>query len=80
MEKIGISEFRARCLAVLGRVQKTRMPICVTRRGIPIAEVIPPSAVQERAEWIESMKGSVKILGDIISPASSGCEWEAERE
>lgn len=80
MEKIAISEFKAKCLAVLDRVQKTRQPICVTRHGVPVAEVIPPSAVQERTEWIESMKGSVKILGDIISPASPESEWEAERE
>lgn len=80
MEKIAISEFKAKCLAVLDRVQKTRQPICVTRHGVPVAEVIPPSAVQGRTEWIESMKGSVKILGDIISPASPESEWEAERE
>ena len=80
MEKIAISEFKAKCLALLDRVQKTRKPICVTRHGVPVAEVVPPTLIQDRTEWIESMKGSVKILGDIISPASPESEWEAERE
>jgi prevent-host-death family protein len=80
MEKIAISEFKAKCLAVLERVHKTRKPVCITRHGIPVAEVIPPSSVQERTAWIESMKGSVKILGDIISPANEESEWEVERD
>jgi prevent-host-death family protein len=80
MEKIAISEFKAKCLAVLDRVHKTRKPICVTRHGTPVAEVIPPSAVQERSSWIASMKGSVKILGDIISPANEEGEWEVEQD
>ena len=80
MEKIAISEFKAKCLSVLDRVQKTRQPICITRHGVPAVEVIPAPVIQERSEWIESMKGSVKILGDIVSPASPASEWEAERE
>ena len=80
MEKIAISEFKAKCLAVLERVHKTRKPVCVTRHGTPVAEVIPPSSVQGRAEWIASMKGSVKILGDIVSPANEKDEWEVERD
>jgi prevent-host-death family protein len=80
MEEIAISEFKAKCLAVLERVRKTRRPICVTRHGTPVAEVIPPSSVQERSTWIGSMKDSVEILGDIISPANEEREWEVLRE
>jgi prevent-host-death family protein len=80
MEKIAISEFKAKCLAVLERVHKTRKPICVTRHGTPVAEVIPPSTVQERSAWIGSMTDSVKILGDIVSPANEETEWEVLRD
>jgi len=41
MREIAISEFKARCLALLEEVSKTRKPIRITRRGKPIAEVVP---------------------------------------
>jgi prevent-host-death family protein len=77
MDEMAISEFKAKCLAVLERVHKTKRPICITRHGKPVAEVVPPSSIQERSAWIGSMKGSVEIIGDIISPANEESEWEA---
>jgi prevent-host-death family protein len=70
VEEIAISEFKTKCIAVLERIRKTRTPIRITRRGRPIAEVVPLSSVQKRSAWIGSMKDSVQILGDIISPAN----------
>jgi len=80
VEEIAISEFKAKCLALLERVRNTRTPIRITRHGKPIAEVVPPSSVQERSAWIGSMKDSVEILGDIISPANEESEWEVVRD
>jgi prevent-host-death family protein len=70
MEEIAISEFQANCLAILERVQLTKTPIRVTRSGTPVAEIVPPAAVMDRAKWIGSMKDSIKITGDIVSPAN----------
>jgi prevent-host-death family protein len=80
MQEIAISEFKAKCLALLDQVSKTKRPIRVTRFGKAIAEVVPPSAVRGRAAWIGSMKDSVEIVGDIISPANEESEWEALRK
>lgn len=80
MQEIAISEFKAKCLALLERVEKTKQPIRITRHGKPIAEVIPSKPVMDRAAWIGSMKDSMEILGDIISPASDEDEWEALRD
>ena len=80
MREIAISEFKAKCLALLQQVSKTKRPIRVTRFGRPIAEVVPPSSIQERAAWIGSMKDSMEIVGDIISPANEENEWEALRD
>ena len=76
MEEIAISKFKAKCLALLEQVRLTRKPIRVTRFGKPIAEVIPPSSVQGRAAWIGSMKDSIEIVGDIVSPANEESDWE----
>jgi prevent-host-death family protein len=78
MKEVAISEFKAKCLAILDEVQKTKQPIRVTRRGRPIAEVGPPSPANSR-DWIGSMK-EMKILGDIISPASDEDDWEVLRD
>lgn len=80
MKEVAISEFKAKCLALLEEVRLTKKPILVTRFGKPVAEVIPASNVQDRASWIGSMKGSFQILGDIVSPANEEDEWEVLRD
>jgi prevent-host-death family protein len=80
MKEVAISEFKAKCLALLEQVRQTRKPIRVTRFGKPVAEIVPPTIVEDRASWIGSMKDSIEIHGDIISPANDEDEWEALRD
>jgi prevent-host-death family protein len=80
MKEIAISEFKAKCLSLLDQVEKTKKPIRVTRFGKPIAEVIPPSHEADHANWIGSMKDTMKILRDIVSPANDESDWEALRD
>jgi prevent-host-death family protein len=80
MDEIAISEFKAKCLALLEQVRATKKPIRITRRGKPVAEIVPPSAVMDRKKWIASMKDTMEILGDIISPANDEDEWEVLRD
>jgi prevent-host-death family protein len=80
MQEVAISEFKAKCLALLEQVRATKKPIRITRFGKPVAEVIPPTAVEDRAAWIGSMKDTMKITGDIVSPATDEEEWEVLRD
>ena len=80
MQEIAISEFKAKCLAVLERVRLTKKPIRVTRFGKPVAEVVPPTSVEDRSSWIGSMKNSMRIKGDIVSPATNEDDWEVLRD
>jgi len=80
MQEIAISEFKAKCLAVLEQVRATKKPIRITRFGKPVAEVVPPTAVEDRAAWIGSMRGTMRITGDIVSPANDEDEWEVLRD
>ena len=64
---------------MIERVRRTRKPLRVTRRGKPIADIVPTAAIKavmDRAKWIGSMNGTAKILGDIVSPAIDKDEWE----
>jgi prevent-host-death family protein len=80
MQEIAISEFKAKCLAVLEQVRATKKPIRITRFGKPVAEVVPPTVVEDRKAWIGSMKDTMKITGDIVSPATDEDEWEVLRD
>jgi prevent-host-death family protein len=77
METIAISEFKARCLAILEKVRRTGRPVVVTRRGEPVAEIGPPSPVRHDASWLGSAMGTGRIVGDIVAPVSTESDWEA---
>ena len=80
MQEVAISEFKAKCLSLIDQVQKTKTPIRITRFGEAVAEVIPPSPEAPASDWIGSMKGTMKILGDIVSPADNEKDWEVLRD
>ena len=80
MQEVAISEFKAKCLALLEQVRATKKPIRITRFGKPVAEVVPPTAVEDRKAWIGSMKDTMRITGDIVSPATDEDEWEVLRD
>ena len=79
MKEIAISEFKAKCLAILDQVQKTKHPVRITRRGKPVAEVVPPSPAQPKIVF-GFMKGKMEIVGDILSPANDPDDWEVLRD
>jgi prevent-host-death family protein len=80
MKEVAISEFKAKCLSLLEQVRQTKKPLRVTRFGKPIAEVIPPSPESGERDWIGSMKDTMKILDDIVSPATDEKDWEVLRD
>jgi len=80
VKEIAISEFKANCSAILERVRNTRKPIRVTRRGEPLAEIVPISPRKPRRRWLGSMAGPTRVLGDIVGPTGSLDDWEAWRD
>jgi prevent-host-death family protein len=76
VKTIAISVFKATCLAVLEEVRRTGAPIVVTRRGQPIAEVIPPSLASASEGWLGAMRSTATITGDLVSPPGDASDWE----
>ena len=64
--------FKAQCLAMLDEVAETGIAIVITKRGKPVARVVPvqPDATPD-------LRGSVVREGDLISPIAS--DWSADR-
>lgn len=80
MKTISISRFKATCLAVLEEVRTSGEPILVTKRGVPIAEVVPPSGTATGERALGVFAGSATIVGDIVTPVLDAAEWDALRE
>jgi len=80
MEEVAISEFKAKCLALLERVRQTKKPLRITRFGKPVAEVVLPSPDTEQNSWIGSMKDTMQILGDIVAPVVDEADIKALHE
>ena len=70
------SEFKKHCLALLDRVARTGTPIVVTKRGRPVARLVPISE-----EAARSTEGSVTLLADDDAAYySTGEAWDAARK
>ncbi|PWB76974.1 MAG: type II toxin-antitoxin system Phd/YefM family antitoxin [Candidatus Methylomirabilota bacterium] len=76
VEQVTISKFKATCLALLDKVKRTGQPILITRRGQPIAQVLPPPPAERPASWLGSFQSTGRIVGDIISPPLEEDDWE----
>jgi hypothetical protein len=74
MRTMLVSEFKAKCVAALKEVQRTRQSVLVTFRGKPLATVRP---VPEpgRGKRFGRLKGSMVIRRDIVRAATTG-DWE----
>jgi prevent-host-death family protein len=75
MKTMAAGEFKARCLEVMDQVNATRTPVVITKRGKPVAKLVP--AEEFRATAFDSLKGKIEIVGDIISPVIPPEDWEA---
>ena len=80
MRTIGAAKFKAECLALMDEVNAKGTHIVITKKGKPIAKLIP--LVDEKAE--ESPLsflyiGGGKVIGDITGPVVALDEYEAVR-
>jgi len=70
LQSVPAGQFKAQCLALLDRVAETGEELVVTKRGKPVARLVPVAPPP-------GLKGAVVWEGDLISPI--GDAWTAER-
>ncbi len=72
---IAAGEFKTHCLKLMDQVRTQHRSFVVTKRGKPVAKLVP---VDEEAAkpLFGSMKGRVRVAGDIVAP--TGEAWHAE--
>jgi len=78
MKRLNATEFKSGCLALLDQVARSGESITITKRGKPVAQLVPvrPSNVRYPQD---ALRGTVRVLGDVLSPALSPADWEVER-
>ena len=73
MKTMAAGSFKARCLAVMDEVQAKREAVVITKRGKPVVKLVPADVGKD--DIYGFLKGKVKIVGDVVSPALTPEEW-----
>jgi prevent-host-death family protein len=74
MREYSISQFKAHALAILKAVDETGESVLVTKRGRPVARVVPCAADVSLVRP-GHLRGSVIAETDIVSPLGAE-QWE----
>jgi prevent-host-death family protein len=77
MKTMAAGQFKARCLKVMDQVRATREPVTITKKGRPVAKLVPADGQPE--DIFGCLKGEIEIVGDVVSPAVSLEDWEVLR-
>jgi prevent-host-death family protein len=74
--ELSATEFKATCLKVMEDVHRSRKPVIVSKRGKPLVKIVP--AEEKRpVPLFGYMRGTMKIVGDIVAPDPE--IWDSER-
>lgn len=71
---IGAGDFKAKCLQLLDDVAEHRESLVITKRGKPVAKLVP---MPPDTELFGALAGSVLDEADIIAPIDA--EWDAAK-
>jgi prevent-host-death family protein len=72
---IAAGAFKARCLAIMDEVQAKREAVVITKRGKPVAKLVPVEKQEDDIFGFMKSKGKIEIKGDIVSPVLTPEEW-----
>ena len=83
-KQIGAGAFKQVCLSLLDEVAEAKTEVIITKRGRPIARLVPMASDREREQaLLASLRGSVRIVGseaDLLRPSSEDEEWSILRD
>lgn len=77
MKTIPAGQFKARCLRLMDEVRTTREPVLITKKGRPVAKLVP--ADRQPEDIFGCLRNEIKIMGDIESPVTPLEDWDALR-
>ena len=72
MKSMAAGKFKDTCLKTLDDVEKTKIAVVITKRGRPVAKLVPYVARQTKINLTGSV---VREVGD---PFGTGEDWDAD--
>lgn len=78
VKTIPAGQFKQTCLRLLDEVRDRGESFVVTKRGVPVARVVPVPRESE-SDWAGALCDRGKIVGDLVEPALDPADWEALR-
>lgn len=73
---ISAGEFKTHCLSLMDQVQKSGAELVITKRGKPVAKLVPAGSKHMPLAGFMKKYGEVKIHGDIMQPIK--VKWKAQ--
>ncbi len=67
MKTMAAGSFKVHCLALMDEVQAKRETVIITKRGKPVAKLLP--AGKDTDDIYNFLRGKGTVAGDVISPA-----------
>jgi prevent-host-death family protein len=74
---VAVSELKTHCLRLVDSVARERRELIVTKRGKPIARLVPISEVSAN-ETLTRLRGTL-IGGNRVEDFDTGTVWDATR-
>jgi prevent-host-death family protein len=75
MKTMPAGEFKAKCLRVMEDVKKYRIPVVITKKGKPVAKLVPPD--EPKRDVFGCMADAFTFIGDVESPVLPPIEeWD----
>ena len=78
MKTLLVSDFKARCIEVINAVSEGGEEVLVTRRGKPLARILPARPRGNGTRPLGALAGEAEQRGDIVHVDLSG-HWESLR-
>jgi prevent-host-death family protein len=73
MKTISAAAFKAQCLTLMDDVCATKRPLLITKRGKPVARLMP--VAEDKDDFIGRLKGVFEVVGDLDEDAPE--PWES---
>jgi prevent-host-death family protein len=77
MKTMLVSEFKAKCIATLKEVQRTREPMLITLRGKPLVTV-QPAQPPGREKRLGGLKGRMTVRRNLVKTDTTR-DWDMLR-
>jgi len=75
MTTLLVSDFKSHCLAVLDRVHTDGEAVLITRRGKPLAKVVPATGAGASRRTLGALAGEASSKGDLVHTGFES-DWE----